>query len=128
MSADALSLRIVKWGKEMTYRQIKNQPFLGRQSRQKVLATVLVSACLISPTIALAQESMAMVEPGSMRGVATVGAGVSATSVTQDLQSETSVPVAIESTKSTVTGLEPGTLALIGFGLLALAATRRNAR
>lgn len=92
------------------------------------MATVLVSACLISPTIALAQESMAMVEPGSMRGVATVGAGVSATSVTQDLQSETSVPVAIESTKSTVTGLEPGTLALIGFGLLALAATRRNAR
>lgn len=89
---------------------------------------VLVSACLTAPTIAFAQESMAMVEPGTMRSVATVGAGVSSTSAAQDMQGEAPVPVAMESTKSSVTGLEPGTLALIGFGLLALAATRRNAR
>ena len=72
-----------------------------------------------------------MVEHSAMSSAA--GSQVAPASVTvTPVESDSAVALATgvgeSDGKSPITGLEPGTLALIGFGLLALAATRRNVR
>lgn len=92
--------------------------------------TSLLCAFLATTSMASAQDTIAMVD----RSAASVSSGQAspvAVSAVQGLDSEAMASAAsgkLQDGKSPITGLEPGTLALIGFGLLALAATRRNAR
>lgn len=92
--------------------------------------TSLLCAALVASNMASAQDTIAMVDhsAASVSGSQLTPVAVSAV---QGLEADAVAPVKShkeQDGKSPITGLEPGTLALIGFGLLALAATRRNAR
>ncbi|MEM8500393.1 MAG: PEP-CTERM sorting domain-containing protein [Pseudomonadota bacterium] len=97
------------------------------QARQLAKATLLCAA-IATPSLASAQETIVMLEHTAATVSGSQAAPI-AVSAVRDLN--TDVSAASGNTldgKSPITGLEPGTLALIGFGLLALAATRRNAK
>ncbi len=91
--------------------------------------TVLFCAALAATSLANAQDTIAMVDH-SAAGVSSqaVPVSVSAVQALDNTAASQTASSKEQDSKSPITGLEPGTLALIGFGLLALAATRRNAR
>ena len=101
---------------------------LANHARQMAKTSLLCAAFAVT-SMASAQDTIAMVD----HSVSVSGSQVApvAVSAVQGLNTDAVVPAvssAEQDGKSPITGLEPGTLALIGFGLLALAATRRNAR
>ncbi len=99
---------------------------------QKITRRAVAGLCFAVSLSAVAaaqpeHDVLAAVDNGAM----TASLAVQAVASPSPAAGELATPSAANSTassKSPVTGLEPGTLALIGFGLLALGAARRKAR
>lgn len=93
---------------------------------RKIIASAILS---IGVSMPLAMPLMAA-EVASADGPSKASASMATTSsiAGSNLAASVGGNQVVEQSADSVTGLEPGTLALIGFGLLALAATRRNAR
>lgn len=111
----------------MVSMQKKHSAHSKASSRKSLLAASLLCAGLTLPVVSNAQDSIAMIDTGAIAKVSTAAATINTVTAVEPI-ADAQVPIATESNKSPITGLEPGTLALIGFGLIALAATRRNAR
>lgn len=110
------------------YRRHLKSNFLPRG----LLRASLFSSVFLLSTSVSAQEAIAMLDtaPVAAPGIQ-VSSSVQVTGTAIiETEAVASPPAASEKAQSapTTAGLEPGTMALIGFGLLALAATRRNAR
>ncbi len=102
----------------------------GSIVRGVIKASALCAAFSMT-TVANAQDTIALVDHNSVIASDNQVMPVTVSTTAQGLQDKGAVAIPAQKeadTKSPITGLEPGTLALIGFGLLALAATRRNAR
>ncbi|MFK7730639.1 MAG: hypothetical protein AB8B48_03375 [Pseudomonadales bacterium] len=96
-----------------------------------LLKASLLCVAFSAATLANAQDSIAMVDRSAVSVSGSQVAPVAVAAAVQSLENDAAASTRSTSEqegKSPITGLEPGTLALIGFGLLALAATRRNAR